>query len=268
MRLTSVTAELRYTADTDELLDQFLYDPDPGTPMNLPEEDIRAMPIYNARDLDGNPKLDREGFHLSPIRSQVSDFWDQEQVASTYYAEICGLVKDVTGAKEVRAFDHNVRNKSISEQNTLARKPVKYVHNDYTDLSGPQRVQELYPHEAGELLERRYAFINVWKPTKRPVEESPLGVCDARSMIPDDFLPTALRYRDRTGQVYSVRHNADHQWFYYPQMQAEEALLLKCFDSLENGIARYTAHSAFIDPTSPEGSAPRESIEVRTIAFF
>ena len=50
-------------------------------------------------------------------------------------------------------------------------------------------------------------------------------------------------------------------------MQADEALLFKCYDSdLEH--MRFTAHSAFDDPSCPEGALPRESIEVRTLVFF
>jgi hypothetical protein len=33
-------------------------------------------------------------------------------------------------------------------------------------------------------------------------------------------------------------------------------------------VARFTAHSAFDDPTSPADAPARESIEVRTLAFF
>ncbi len=50
-------------------------------------------------------------------------------------------------------------------------------------------------------------------------------------------------------------------------MRADEAMLLKCFDS-DASRARFTAHTAFDDPTSPPDPAPRESIEVRTLAFF
>jgi hypothetical protein len=31
--------------------------------------------------------------------------------------------------------------------------------------------------------------------------------------------------------------------------------------------ARFTPHSAFIDPTAPTDAPPRESIEVRTLVF-
>jgi hypothetical protein len=50
-------------------------------------------------------------------------------------------------------------------------------------------------------------------------------------------------------------------------MQADEAMLLKCYDS-DPSQARFTAHSAFDDPTSPAEAPARESVEVRTLAFF
>jgi len=45
-------------------------------------------------------------------------------------------------------------------------------------------------------------------------------------------------------------------------------LLLKCYDSLDDGRARFTAHSAFEDPTTPPHAAARESIEARMLVFF
>jgi hypothetical protein len=145
---------------------------------------------------------------------------------------------------------------------------VKFAHNDYTIKSGPQRVRDLVGDlEAEELLKHRYAFINVWRPVRGPIEEFPLAVCDAKSMTLKDFVATDLKYRDRTGEVYSVAYNPTHRWFYFPRMRTEEALLLKCFDSDEKRT-RFTAHSGFEDPTSPPNAAPRESIEARTILFF
>ena len=51
-----------------------------------------------------------------------------------------------------------------------------------------------------------------------------------------------------------------------PEMRADEAILIKCYDSAEDGRARFTAHSAFEDPTAPTDVLPRESIELRTLA--
>ena len=95
----------------------------------------------------------------------------------------------------------------------------------------------------------------------------PLAFCDARSLALEDFVETDLRYPDRSGEIYSLVHRPAHRWFTYPAMRADEVLLLKCYDS-DPGRARFTAHSAFDDPTSPDPAQPRESIEVRTLAFF
>ena len=71
-----------------------------------------------------------------------------------------------------------------------------------------------------------------------------------------------------TAASASLRHNPAHRWFYAPAMRRDEALLIKCFDSARNGIARFAPHTAFEDPITPAQAAPRESIEVRTLAFF
>ena len=177
-------------------------------------------------------------------------------------------MKDVTGASRVVAFDHNLRLATRAERSESGvQGPVRYAHNDYTEQSGPQRVRDLLGEEAERLLLGRFAVINVWKPIRGPVEQAPLAVCDARTIRPEDFVSTDLRYRDRTGEIYSLRWSPIHTWFYFPRMSADEAMLLKCFDS-EPGRARFTAHSAFDDPGSPPDAPVRESIEVRTLAFF
>jgi hypothetical protein len=50
-------------------------------------------------------------------------------------------------------------------------------------------------------------------------------------------------------------------------MAANEALLIKCFDSATDGRARFTPHSAFTDPTTPPTARPRESLEIRALVF-
>ena len=104
-------------------------------------------------------------------------------------------------------------------------------------------------------------------PIRGPVQESPLAVCDAQSIRQDDFVASDLIYPHRRGETYAVTYNPTHRWYYFPDMQPDEALLLKCYDSAA-GRARFTAHTAFDDPTSPPDAAPRESIEIRAFVFF
>jgi hypothetical protein len=196
----------------------------------------------------------------------VANFYDSGEVRSVYYREVEQLVKKVTGAARVVAFEHDVRCAPKARQGTSAvREPVKVVHDDYTEKSAPERVRLYLPQEADALLQSRYEVINVWRSIGGAVAESPLAVCDARSIQREEIVPTEEGVKH---EVYLFNFSPQHQWFYFPGMDEDEALLIKCFDSLDDGRARLTAHSAFDDPTTPSDAPPRESIEVRTLAFF
>lgn len=226
----------------------------------------RLVHIYDGRPLTGSLSLDEEGFLLMRTSSAVSNFYDPAQVRSIYYSEVERLVKKATGAVKVVAFEHDVRcaPKARSGANNV-REPVKVVHDDYTEKSSPERVRLYLGEQADRLLRSRYQVINVWRPINGPVKEAPLAICDARSISEEEILPTEEGVKH---EVYLFNFSSRHRWFYFPDMEKDEALLIKCFDSLNDGRARLTAHTAFDDPSTPPETAPRESIEVRTLAFF
>ncbi len=148
------------------------------------------------------------------------------------------------------------------------REPVLAVHNDYTEWSGPQRVRELLPDEADELLKHRFSIVQVWRAINKPIESNPLAICEAKTLATGDLIASERRFPDRVGETYQIAYNPDHQWYYFPRMNRDEALVFKVFDSKTDGRARFTAHTSFEDPNTPDNAAPRESIEMRTIAFF
>ncbi len=100
------------------------------------------------------------------------------------------------------------------------------------------------------------------------MEELPLAICDASTQAEGDLLRMELKYRERTGEIYVMRYSPQHRWTYFPYMQPDHAILLKTYDSETDGRARFAGHSAFEDPTTPPEARKRESIEVRTMAFF
>jgi hypothetical protein len=52
-------------------------------------------------------------------------------------------------------------------------------------------------------------------------------------------------------------------------MTPDEALVFTCFDSADDGRARFTAHAAVRDlPGAPPDARPRESVEIRSFAFY
>jgi hypothetical protein len=263
-----VESTISYLAAMPERPFFYLYDPPAGAPWRNTKSDRRTVRIRDARRLDPLPSLDVEGFTIARLETAVENIYDPQAVKRTYYGEVETLVQRVAGAFRVVAFDHNVRSAIRAERGEDGvQGPVRYAHNDYTEGSAPQRVRDLLRGEAERLLGGRFAVINVWKPIRGPVEQAPLAVCDARTIAPEDLVPTDLRYRDRTGEIYSLRFSPRHAWFYYPRMEADEAMLLKCYDS-DHARARFTAHSAFDDPAARADAPARESIEVRTLAFF
>jgi hypothetical protein len=264
-----VEASLNYFAEASEKPVIYTYEPSPGMPRTTGKSEAHSVLIRNARGSE-ELSLDLQGFQLVHQETTVRDFYDRVEVEKVYYSEIEALLKEATGAEKVVVFDHQVRNIELSKQGEKdAREYVRTVHNDYTAKSGPRRVRDHLPaEEAEERLHHRFAEINVWRPIRGPIESSPLAVCDARSIDPKDFVPTDFVYRDKVGEVYRFIYNPQHRWSYFPRLERDEAILLKCYDSKEDGRARFSAHSAFDDPTSSPDAAPRESIEVRALVFW
>lgn len=267
---TEVVAPINYIVPIGEKPFSYTYEPPPGKPWRNTAYEPRPMAVRDARRLTEQPTLETAGFTLVEAPSAVSDFYDERQLVETYYAEVEALVKKLTGASKVVVFDHTIRDgRNAQRDERGVREPVKRAHNDYTLRSAPQRVWDLLsPAEAEQRLKKRYAIINVWRSIAGTIEQQPLGIVDARSVGFEDFIASDLIYRDRLGETYGVRHNPAHRWFYYPAMTADEAMVFKCYDSATDGRARWTAHSAFDDPTSPANARPRESIEIRTLVFF
>jgi hypothetical protein len=270
--LPQVEAELHYLIPMQEKPVNYTYEPPLGIPRHNGKYEIRKLPIRNARKISQTLSLDQEGFAFVTHHSNVHNFYDEDEIQRVYYPEAEQLLKEVIGGTQVVIFDHTLRNaQRLQNGDTSIKEPVKRVHNDFTAKSGYTRARrELTARgieNIEELLQHRFAVINVWRAIA-PVEESPLTVCDARSIEPTDLVAGDLVYRDRVGETYAVTYNPKHQWFYFPQMQPHEALLIKCFDSAEDGRARFAAHTGFNDPTSPVNALPRQSIELRTLVFY
>ncbi len=224
--------------------------------------------IRDGRVIAKELSLDREGFIFVQHDTKMRDFYDEAEIRAVYYPEIEQLVKQTSGAKRVLVFDHTLRSAdSAMREAKQISGPVRNAHNDYTEWSGPQRVRDLLPDEADELLTRRFAVVQVWRPIRHPVEREPLAIADA-SIGTKELFPSSRVYPDRAGEVYHCAYNPEHRWYYFPKMHRDEAIVFKTFDSAKDGRARWTAHSAFDDPTSPPDAPPRESIEMRTLAFF
>jgi len=265
----TIEATLNYLMDTGEPVFTQTAAPGDLDVRTGGRQDPRRVTIRNGSLYAAQFVLDRDGFCFVRHDTKVRDFFDEDEVRRVYYPEMEALVKTESGTGRVVVFDHTLRtaDDELREKRRI-REVVRRVHNDYTEWSGPQRVRDLLPREADELLRRRFAIVQVWRPIRLPVESSPLAICDARSLLATDLVISERRYPDRIGQTYAIKCNPAHRWYWFPRMRRDEALVFKVYDSLKDGRARWTAHTAFDDPTSPPNARPRESIEIRTLAFF
>src|SRR5262249_21952877 len=191
----TIEATVNYLLDTGEM--PTVYTGGPGSTLvrMSSTSDPRSIRLHNGRLEADRFSLDREGFRFVSHDTTVVNFNDEDEVRRVYYPEMEALVKAQSGATRVVVFDHTLR--TADEEDRQARKireVVQRVHNDYTEWSGPQRVRDLLPQEADELLKRRLAIVQVWRPIRHPVETFPLAICDARSVSSDDFVISERRY--------------------------------------------------------------------------
>jgi len=270
--IQKVQANVKYLAHTEEK--RLIYIPSEAGQDNSKwagRYNDFEVSILNGRQVTESFDLDQQGFELVDQNTAVTNFFDDTQISSIYEAEMVDLLTNLTGATKVYVFDHTRRADSRSmREEKVVREPAGVIHNDYTAASAAKRVRDLFsPDEAEDLLSRRFAIINVWRSSNgKPIQTAPLALCDARSVSDDDLITVERHSKDRIGEVQQVLQNNNHRWFYFPQMQANEALLIKTFDSATDGRAQFSVHTAFEDPTAAADAIPRESIETRALLFY
>jgi hypothetical protein len=268
--LPFVIAELNYLAPTEGKPRTYAFDPPPGEPKSTNLSEPHDVPIFSGRPIAKSLSLDREGFALVKHPTIVRNFYDENEIRRVYYPAAEAFLRATLGADRVVLFDHTVRRRvegAADIRGAGPRQPATRVHVDQTEASGPNRVREHCPDEADALLRGRVQVINLWRPIRGPVRDAPLAMCDGTTVAKGDLVASDLIYPNRRGETYSVKYNSNHRWFYFPEMTADEALLLKCYDSANDGRTRFGPHTAFADPTTPADAAPRESIELRALVF-
>ena len=244
-----------------------------GDPKIFFETDAQTVTVADMRPIGDALSLEREGFELLTSPTAVDDLHDDAAVAEVYYPEIEALLRKRFGGGRVVIFDATRRSDSpegAANPDGL-RGPATRVHVDYTVASGPQRVKDILGADEAARLEKagaRVVQVNVWRPIRGPVERSPLALADASSVAADELIATDQIFPDRVGEIYNVAHGKTQRWYYAPEMTPDEVLLIKGWDSLDDGRARFTPHGAF-DPADIRADAPpRESIEIRTLVVL
>lgn len=276
----------------------------------------QVVTMYDGRSDPGRFRLDEHAFELvsAPTlgwRGDGSrlDLYDAEVVAKEVFPQVEALILErLPGAKRALAFDHIVRNeerlsKELAQAEAAAngnpphesnRAPsqkhepktrflqgtLPFAHGDYTARSGFTRAEQLLrPFADKEVIEsaigQRFAIVNVWYPFET-VKSDPLGMCTWRSASPGDVVTNRMTFKSRVGETYKASYSPRQHWVYFSEVTSAEAIILKTFDSLDDGsMSRFGLHTSFKLPEQREreaaGKTPspaRESMEVRLLVLF
>lgn len=211
--------------------------------------------------------LDEHGFRLLHHPTSVRDFHDERQVNEGYVRETETLLRSYAGARDVVVFDPTLRSsKSDPSASGGYRPPVLRVHSDFTDRSSAQTLRDLKcEHRAGSC---RFAILQVWRPLGGSADGLPLALADARSVQDDDLYRVQRVYPDWVGELSYVAHRPQHQWYWFPGMTPEEAVLFKVYDSVTGRTARWAIHTGFVPGRPAAAPTHRESIEIRALVFY
>ena len=233
----------------------------------------RAVAIRDMRPMRDTLSLDRQGFELHRHDTTVDNFYDNDAVDELYRRELETLLKEITGADRVVVFDYTRRSDGPSgaAHRQRSRTPANRVHVDYTVTSGPKRARDVLGAEVFERIVSkggRIVQVNAWRPIKGPVQRAPLALGDAQSLKSDELIATDQIFPDRVGEIYHVACGPQQRWYWAPRMQRDEVILIKGWDSLDDGRARFTPHGAFKLPSETVDTPARESIEARTYLIF
>ncbi len=109
----NVTATLHYLQRGAERPVRYVGEPPPGVAAWNGIDDPRDMLIEDARAREAEFTLDRNGFTLLRMPTEVGNFYSPEEVKAVYYPEVERLLRDTLGASRVFVFDHTVRNAAI-----------------------------------------------------------------------------------------------------------------------------------------------------------
>ena len=236
--------------------------------------DARPMRI---EDLRGNSaSLDEEGFTLCRHRSAVANFRDDDEVRRIYSSEIEKLIRELTGAVKVLVSPGGILRfgeKSPEYGTRVNTRPARFAHVDYTRNAVPGLLQaQLQASGFAPRPNQRYQGFNAWRVISEPPQDIPLALCDLRTLKPQDLVPADAIF-DAPGRPewsfegYVVKYNPRHRWCFFSNMTPGEVLIFRNYNS-DPSWPTPVPHVAFDDPSCPQSTPPRASIETRAFAFF
>jgi hypothetical protein len=299
----TVEATINYVAQGSFINRRFVA---PGVEHNTGRYEAHRVTMRDGRPLHSLFTLDIQGFVLAERPSAGTDFFDRDQVERLYPYEVVDIVRSLTGATRVatlgwmlRTSGDVARHQRASRRGSAGaelRPPTgAYTHRGGVQPPAGEAHVDFMPTRAESLARtiyersfpdgkgfNRFIASSLWRAFSPPPQDCPLALCDARSVRPEEGIPNTMFVVDRlpdeptmlaempneaTAPAAAIFHyNPAHRWWYFSNMTRDEVLMFKFHDSDRTKALR-TPHTAFQDPSFAD-ARPRESIEVRSIAYF
>ena len=252
----------------------------PGRELNTGVYASYPVTVRNARLAPGFTP-DEHGFCLAQHHTAISDWENQYAPDSAYAAEVAEVAKRLTGADVVISLGGMLRDSAATSP--TVQPPAAEAHVDFTPRCAERRAAALYrqaqPEGSGY---RRFIGFSLWRALSEPPQDMPLAQCEGRSVRDDEGthttkvdvteIPTGdALYAPIAGEedllaATIFHYSPGHRWWYFPDLQPEEVIFIKLYDS-DHSKAWRCPHTAFRDTSRPD-ARPRRSIEFRAMAYF
>lgn len=231
---------------------------------NIVAQGYPNVKIHDIRGHEDNFVFDKSGFQFFRIPVGITN-WTNQAAKDQYLPAMETWLKDFFKAQRVHIFTYTYRcdDRERTPTETWVG-PYMRAHCDVTLNSGLRRLNLHLPEEAEEIKKGRWRMVGLWRALTGPHQDRPLALLDNRSLSQDDLIGADVVFPHYCDEGYEVRHSPHHRWFYKQCLEADEALMFKLYDSAKDQV-QFCPHAAFIDPSVPEDTPRRASIELRAI---
>jgi hypothetical protein len=216
------------------------------------------------------PVLEREGYQLFPRQRSAAHLSELGSVLEVYLPELRRFIADLTGADHVFALRRPVARSmapAADRDHVPQEATAGLVHIDYNAFSARAAANVAATEDGSDgLPPGRLTAFTAWRVLTPPPQDRPLALCDVRSVSEGDLVRSLASGTqggsNEATEYYSVRNNPKHRWCFFSDMEPDELLIFKQYDSRLSGPSG-CPHVAFLDPLRQAVAAERRSLEVR-----
>jgi len=253
---------------------------DPSISRTNLEYETHEVSLRNIREAP-KASIEETGFEVLNHKTKVpfaEDITANEfPIVDAYKKETEELLKTTFGAVHVFCYDFRLRENRIFERNAIdlgsplvVEGPAYGAHSDVTARSGPEMIQNnLSPALQQKYLKPGYRLriVNTWRILNPVAQDSPLALCDFRTVQSDDLVPADRVIPGRAGEVYYVKYNESQEWYWLEEQKPDEPMMFIMYDTKSGNQARICPHIGFENPKAPANAPPRRSVETRSIVI-